>query len=160
MTHIVVDGKVRVYWVTSISNIAAPTVAELNAGLSLTSQLTRDGLIGFKVGTNTVDVAGLDAEFDNRDVGTGSIEDPMLRLKKATLGADTIYSTLVYGLAGHVVIRPYIAQATAWTIAQVCRVYPVTCGYRQDMEHEPNTVFRYEIPTPVRSDPELDAVVA
>jgi hypothetical protein len=44
MADIPADGNIRVAWVTSIANKAAPTVAELNAGLLLTSIITADGL--------------------------------------------------------------------------------------------------------------------
>jgi hypothetical protein len=48
MADITSDGKTRVYWVTSIANINAPTTTELNAGIDLTSTLTADGLSGFQ----------------------------------------------------------------------------------------------------------------
>ncbi|WP_226962639.1 hypothetical protein [Streptomyces sp. C8S0] len=44
MSDVIVDGKTRVYWVTTISSISAPTVAELDAGIDFTERITPDGL--------------------------------------------------------------------------------------------------------------------
>ena len=38
------EERTRVYWVPSLANKAAPTVAELNAGTDLSCFLTKDGL--------------------------------------------------------------------------------------------------------------------
>jgi hypothetical protein len=48
MADITADGKTRVYWVTTISNINAPTTTELNAGIALQATMTADGLNGFR----------------------------------------------------------------------------------------------------------------
>ena len=44
MAVIIMDGRVRVYWLTAVANIAAPTTTELNAGTDLTPYITPDGL--------------------------------------------------------------------------------------------------------------------
>lgn len=160
MANIRVDGMIRVFWVASISNIAAPTVAELNAGINLTSTLTKDGLIGFGPETARVDATGLDSTFEEQDVGTATFGDGVkLRLKKQT-GTDTIYTTLIYGAAGYVVIRRNLATGTAWAIAQLAEVIPSICGYRQYLDPEMNTLSRYEVPIAVSKAANLDAVVA
>ena len=43
MSDIISDGYTRVSWVSSISNTAAPTTTELNAGVALESYITADG---------------------------------------------------------------------------------------------------------------------
>jgi hypothetical protein len=159
MADIVVDGKTRVYWVTTISNIAAPTVAELNAGINITSICTRDGLIGFGPDTADVDSTGLDATFEAKRAGTAQFGDVRLRLKKQSSG-DTTYTTLTYQTEGYVVIRRNVAQGTAWAASQNAEVFPAQCGYRMYMDPELNTLSRYEIPIKITDDPNLDAVVA
>jgi hypothetical protein len=161
VADIPVDGKTRVYWVPTISNLAAPTVAELNAGLNLTYRITRDGLMGYEPTTARVDNASLGDTFDIMTVGTDSFSDTSLRLKRQTpLAGDTVYTTLVKGATGYIVIRRDIDRDTAWTAAQLCEVYPTTCGRRKRLMPEQNTVTRYEVPTPVSAEPQLDAVVA
>lgn len=161
MADIVVDGMTRAYFVTTISNIAAPTVAELNAGTALTSTLVPSGLEGFENTTADVDNTSLASTFDTTLPGKSSFSGPALLLKKQD-GTDTVYNALTTpGTNGYIVIRDGVAQATAWTIADKVEVYPVRTG-RHSMvgRGESNTVLKYRVPVKITSDPNLKAVVA
>lgn len=161
MTDIPVDGMTRVYWVPTIANLAAPTVAELNAGTNLTYRTTRDGLMGYEPTTAKVDNASLGDTYDTVTTGTDSFGDTALRLKRQTpLAGDIVFTTLVKGAQGNVVIRRDIDRNTAWATGQLCEVHPTTCGRRKRLAPEQNTVTRYEVPTFVSSEPQLDAIVA
>lgn len=159
MADITADGRTRVYWVTSIANIAAPTATELNAGIDLTSTLTADGLSGLQPDTADVDTSSLASTFNTMVNGRSSFSNTRLRLKKQS-GTDTIFTTLVRDTAGYLVIRRSITQATAWASAQGVEVYPALCGEVARMDPEPNTVERYEIPIKITSTPNLRAAVA
>lgn len=159
MADIIIDGKIRAAFVAGIANIAAPTVAELNLGLLLQETLRPDGLIGYKAETASVDNASLASTFDTNTVGRASFSGTMLRFKKQD-GSDVIFDTLVYGTTGFVVIRRYIAQATAWIAGQKVEVHPITCGYESHVDPEPNKLGLYEVPTPISSQPNLRATVA
>lgn len=159
MADITADGRTRVYWVTSIANIAAPTTTELNAGIDLTSTLTADGLSGLQPDTADVDTSSLASTFNTMVNGRSSFSDTRLRLKKQS-GTDTIFTTLVRDTAGYLVIRRSVTQATAWASAQGVEVYPALCGEVARMDPEPNTVERYEIPIKITSTPNLRAAVA
>ncbi|HEY9414674.1 MAG TPA: hypothetical protein VIQ30_07950 [Pseudonocardia sp.] len=159
MPDITADGKTRVAWVPSISNINAPTTAELNAGMLLQSTMTADGLVGFRPETADVDTSSLDSTFSTSVNGRTSFSGTMLRLKKQS-GTDTIFDTLVRDAAGYVVIRRSVAAGTAWASAQKCEVYPALCGEVAKVDPEPNTVERYEIPIKVTGSPALRAAVA
>ncbi|MFV2094821.1 hypothetical protein ACFHW1_04930 [Micromonospora sp. LOL_014] len=160
MADVFADGNVRVAFVASIANIAAPTVAELNAGILLQSTLTADGLVGYEATTAEVDTTSLASTFDTKNIGRDAYSGTMLRLKKQTVGADTIRSTLTRATTGHIVIRRGIAETTAWAASQQVEVYPIICGRRKELAPEANTVMRYEVPTMVSAPPEPDAVVA
>ena len=159
MADIYVDGNIRVSWVTTISNIAAPTVAELNAGILLTDKVTADGLVGFEADTADVDTTSLASTFNTKGVGRDSFEGTMLRLKKQD-GTDTVFNTLTRGTLGYVVIRRDLPFDTAYAAAQKCEVFPVVCGRERNLAPEENTVRRYEMPTKVRLAPELRATIA
>lgn len=159
MADIVVDGKTRVFWVPSMANPNAGTTTELNAGLNLTSILTRDGLIGFGPETAEVDSTGLDATFEAKKAGTATFGETKLRLKKQS-GTDTAYTTLTYAAAGYVVIRRNISQSTAWASTQAYEAFPAECGYRMYLDPELNTLSRYEVRIFITDDPYLDAAVA
>lgn len=159
MPDITSDGKTRVYWVTTIANIAAPTTTELNAGIDLTSTLTADGLSGLQPDTADVDTSSLASTFNTTVNGRSSFSNTRLRLKKQS-GTDTIFTTLVRDTAGYLVIRRSVTQATAWASSQGVEVYPALCGEVARMDPEPNTVERYEIPMKITSTPNLRAAVA
>jgi hypothetical protein len=159
MADITADGKTRVYWVTTIANINAPTTTELNAGIALQSTLTADGLNGFQPDTADVDTSSLDSTFNTVVNGRTSFSNTSLRLKKQS-GTDTIFTTLIRDTAGYVVIRRSVASTTAWTTAQGVEVYPALCAEVARMDPEPNTVERYEIGIKVTSSPALRAAVA
>lgn len=159
MADITADGKTRVYWVTTVANINAPTTAELNAGIALQSTMTADGLNGFQPATADVDTSSLDSTFSTMVNGRTSFSNTSLRLKKQS-GTDTIFTTLIRDTAGYVVIRRSVAASTAWTSAQGVEVYPALCAEVSRMDPEPNTVERYEIGIKITAAPALRSAVA
>lgn len=160
MADVFADGQVRVAYVAAISNIAAPTVAELNAGILLQSTLTADGLVGFEATTAEVDTSSLASTFSTKSIGRDEYSGTLLRLKKQTVGADTVRSTLSRATTGYIVIRRGIAETTAWAAAQQVEVYPIICGRRKELTPTMNSTMKYEVPVPVTSAPNPDAVVA
>lgn len=161
MADIIVDGMTRVAFVPTIANIAAPTVAELNAGTLLTSTLVPTGLEGFENTTAEVDNTSLASTFDTKLPGRQSFSGTGLVLKKQD-GTDTVYNLLsVPATNGYIVIRDGVAQATAWTVGDKVEVHPVrTATHSMLGRGEANTVLRYRVPTPITSQPNLKAVVA
>lgn len=159
MADIYVDGFIRVAFVPTISNIAAPTTTELNAGTLLSSIVTADGLVGFEATTAEVDTTALDSTFDTKGIGRDSFEGTMLRIKKQD-GTDTVFNLLTRGTTGYIVVRRDVLSATAWTAAQKVEVFPIVCGRERNLAPEANTVRRYEVPTMVTSAPNLRATVA
>lgn len=148
MTDVISDGYIRVTWVpgaSGIASIAAPTVAEVNAGLNLTDQVTDDGLIGFKLATAGVKNTSLASTTDTERAGRNKLTGAMLRLKRQ-MPTDTARSTLTRGSFGFVVIRYSILTGTANTIGQAHEVYPMEVGERAQVDKEDNTMERYEIP--------------
>jgi hypothetical protein len=161
MADIIVDAMTRVYYVPTIANIAAPTVAELNAGTMLTTTLIPAGLEGFENSTAEVDNTSLASDFDTKLPGRKSFSGTGLVLKKQD-GTDTIFNLLsVPNTNGYIVIRDGVATATAWTIADKVEVHPIrTATHVMIGRGEANSLLRYRIPTPITSQPNLKAVVA
>jgi len=163
MADIPADGNIRVTWVPGaggIANKAAPTVAELNAGILLTSLLAADGFTGWQADTASIGNRKLDSTFNSSDVGSISIDDPILRFFKQT-GTDTVYTTLVKLAVGFIVVRPSLPSATAWASSQLLiGVYPAKCKQRRWLDREENTMERYEVPIAITAEPYFDAVVA
>jgi hypothetical protein len=154
------DARTKVWSVPSIANIAAPTVAELNAGTSLECLITADGLIGFNPTTAEVDTSALCSDTDSKQPGRASFSGTMLRLKKQVPLPDTVYNTMIKNYVTNIVIRSDVAVGTAWTVGDKVRVYPVACGEVNDLQPEANSVHKYEVPTMITGAVNLRATVA
>lgn len=159
MADISSDGNTRVAWVSSISNINAPTTTELNAGILLHSTLTADGYVGFRPETADTPTTKLDSMFTTVRNGRVNFSGTMLRFAKQT-ATDTIYNTLVKDAAGFVVSRRSLPASTAWASGQALQVYPAVCGETAWVDPEENTLERYEVPIKITSSPSLRAAVA
>lgn len=160
MPDVATDGRTKVWSVPSIANIAAPTVAELNAGTALEARITPDGLVGFEPDTSAIDTSSLNSTKNTKTPGRVNLDGTMLRMKKQSPGADTVYNTLVYGYATNIVIRRDTLSSTAWTAADKVEVYPVTCGEVRDLPPEANSLHKYEVPAMVTGDWNQRATVA
>jgi hypothetical protein len=160
MADVIVDGMTRVYYVPTIANNAAPTVAELNAGTNITSTLTAAGIEGFEASPGEVDNTALSSTFDTKLPGVSSYSGTRLILKKQASG-DTVYTLLTtFNTAGYIVIRRNVLQATAWATSQTPQVYPIVTGAFDFLAPERNTVSRYWVATPISAAPTYTAVVA
>lgn len=153
------DGRTRVYSVPSIANIAAPTVAELNAGTRLDGLITPDGLVGFEPETGAVDNSKLNSTFTTQSNGRVSYSGTLLRMHKQT-GTDTVYNLLVYGYATNLVVRRDVDANTAWATSQAVEVYPAVMGEVRNLTPAPNETHKYETPVMITSQPNLRATTA
>lgn len=93
MGDIVIDGQVRVAFVTTIAAQAAPTVAEIGAGEELGSFIAPGGMEGFEASTAEVDNTALDSTFDTKRPGRTSYSGSALVLKKQS-GTDDAFDAL------------------------------------------------------------------
>lgn len=160
MADIVVDGRVKVYLVTTISNINTPTAAELLAGTAVDGFLTPDGLIGFEPETQAVDTSALNSTFNTKAPGRADYNGTMLRLKKQS-GTDALYNAWPRDTTGYVAIRRDGSLASvAWAAAQKVGIFPIITGERRDLAPESNSVQKWELPLFVSSNPNQTATVS
>jgi hypothetical protein len=153
------DGRIRIYSVPSIANLAAPTTTELNAGTDLSALMTPDGLVGFEPDTGAVDNSKINSTFTTTSTGRAAYSGMLLRLIKQ-VGVDTVYNTLVPSYATNLVIRRDIAWATAWTSGDKVEVYPSQLGFVRNLAPEANAVHKYEVPVNITAQPNIYASVA
>ena len=151
------DGMLRVHVVSSIANIAAPTVAEINAGTNISNFITKDGLT-VPANQNNVPNASLAETFDSELPGSfgGTLTMTGIR-DNAT---DTFWDLVVYNTATHLVVRRGVATGTAFAASQKVEVYPITWHEPIPLQTASNEQGRFTAAAPVRSQPNLKAVVA
>jgi hypothetical protein len=159
VAYIAVDATWRVSYVASIANIQAPTAAELTAGLLITSLITPDGMQNFQPSTASVPTSSLADRFDTVGPGRTQMQIATITMYKQP-SADTAYTTFLYGVAGNIVIRRYIATATAYTAAQPCQVYPGFFGDPIDLDAAPNEAAKWQAQWFIAAAPALKAVIA
>mgnify|MGYP006197171725 CR=1 FL=1 len=159
MPDIVGDGRERWDWVPAIANIAAPTTAELNAGIRISQWMTKDGATGFSPDTADAPTSSIESVFDTNVNGRVSFSGPRIRLKKQS-GTDTAYTTLVADATGYITRRKSLTAATAFASAQPLQVFPVMCGYRAWLDQDDNMPERYDVPIKITATPNLNAAVA
>lgn len=138
---VVSDGNVLVLWVTTISNINAPTVAELTAGtvLDVTCYLTDAGwqpnLAEDKVTDNRL------CSTDNYEApGRKTYTIPLVYVSNPKTPADDEAAlTLLEGTLGYFVDRRGVPFETPVTAGDIVTVFPVKVGAQQDSPPTANT---------------------
>lgn len=153
------DGKTRVAWASSLSNLAAPTVAELGAAQELTARITPDGL---KIDPSTADVdtGSLASRFDTKEVGRVGYETEITFKRGDTPQEDWPYQNLLYGVHGVLIVRRGIDVETAWAAGQQVETYPMVCGERANISPAANEVMKFNSPVKVYAPPSTNALVA
>jgi hypothetical protein len=114
------DGSTRVYWIPgdedAISDVSAPTVSELNAGVDLSCHIMSGGL-AVGVSTATIDTASLCSAFISQANGRTSIT-PSLTMWRYTQPDDTAWELFDGGETGYLVIRSGLPTDDAWANGQ------------------------------------------
>jgi hypothetical protein len=145
----------KIYVVSSIANIAAPTTAELNAGTAITNFVTKDGLT-VPANQNYVDNSSLAETYDAQVVG--SFGGPVTMIGIRDNATDTFWDLVVYGTATHLAVRRGTATATAWGAGNKLEVYPIMWHEPLPVQTASNEQGRFTAAAAVRSQPNLKAV--
>jgi hypothetical protein len=141
------DGMLKVSWVTTIANIASPTVAELSAGTSLEGVLTPDGLT-ISAKTGDVDNSKMNSIANTTIVGRGTwdISVKYIRGDAANTAAVAAETAFAPKANGYLVVRRDIVATTAWVAAQKVEVYPGQIGYANPDAPKADTLQAVEVP--------------
>src|SRR3954466_1131369 len=158
MADIITDGKTKVYLVPSVSNIAAPTTGELNAGTSIEGIMTPDGLVGFEPTTADVDNSALNSTFDTLLPGRSSFSGTLVRLKKQA-GVDAVYNAYPRDTVVYVAIRRGTLSTIAWASGDKVEIYPAQTGERRNLAPAANEIQKWEMPLKITTTPNLVATV-
>ena len=157
MADLISDGYTRVTWVTTISNIAAPTTGELNGGVALESFITPDGL-DITPSTASVDTSNVASTFSTNTVGRRGYEINVTMKNQGFSAAP--WTTLPYGTVGYLAVRRNNLAGAAWASAQKVEIYPCTTGEAQINKPAANEVQKFTVPMMVTSDPAPRSAVA
>lgn len=151
------DGYTRVWWVPTISNIASPTTAELNAGTALEALMPPDGWD-----------PGLDDSSYTTSTLAGTVEtEGVGRLKAAPktkffsdLFSDAQWALFAANPTGNLVSRRGIAVGTAWTSAQKVSVYPSQARVRKEKGTAENEKTQFGLDFVLTAAPAVSVAIA
>ena len=151
------ETKTQVWWVLTIANKNAPTVAEINAGTALGGFIAKDGV---KVGytTNKVDSATITENFNAQLAGSTSADPSLTMFRDDT--ADTAWNLWIHGTNGFLVIRRGVLSSTAVASTQKVEVYPAQMLQPVPDDSAQDAQVRFDAGVAVTAEPNLKATVA
>jgi hypothetical protein len=157
MSVVIIDGRVKVTWATAVANIAAPTVAELNAGTALQGLITPDGL---KIDAKTGKVNSSNLGSKTTTYKAGRKEYDVSLTFHHDSPTDTAYNVFTYRAAGYLVVRRGVDATTAWTVADKVEVYPLEAAEPNQENPAPDSTWDFETEFFLTADENTHAVVA
>lgn len=159
MADMLNDGNIRLTYVPTIADIAAPTTTELEAGVDLECLVTADGL-AISVDEEVVSVPKLCETSNSQDPGRATYGVTLTLARQEDEADDIGWTTLKRGTSGYLVMRYGIAHDTAWAAGDNVQVFPGRCGARRPQQPEANGATLFQSQWYVNKTPELDGVVA
>jgi hypothetical protein len=124
------DGMIKASFVPTVTNVDAPTVAELTAGVPLEGVLTADGL-SVSSDTATIDTSKLNSTANSETIGRDSYTASVTYVRGSHTEATDVAEALVRGASGFLAIRRNKVSTLAFDAADEVELYPVVC-------HRPN----------------------
>lgn len=160
MARYVPEGTVEVWFVATVSNPAAPTSTELNAGTDLTGALTGDLVLPFA--GSTADAADMSSRFNKTAPGDfGGSEGTFTIHKELATGDDSAYTTLSRGTTGYLAVANRgLATPGTWAISDEVDLWPIEVLSRE-LQYARNQTTRAAIAVAITDVPTEDfALVA
>lgn len=154
MARLPYEGRVKVHYIATIADEAAPTEAEITAGTDLTTFITKDGV---NPGTtnNRIDTAGIDSAFDSQIHGSWGAEFQLTCMRDDT--ADTAWTTLQRGTQGYLLVG--YDSAAGVSAGDTVQVWPVEFGTPLMQPSAANTVQMFVADVAIAEPPTLEATV-
>lgn len=149
------DGMVRVAFVPTIANIAAPKVSELTAGVDLEGRLRPDGL-ATPSDTGRIDNSKLKSTFGTEIVGRRSfsgITVTYVRGPESDTEATEVEEALVYRAVGFLVIRRDKLATEPFAIGDRVEVYPIQVAQPNPANPGPDALQEVEVGFALTGEP-------
>lgn len=144
-------GLSEVHFCPAVANLAAPSRAEVTAGVDLSTDIAEIG--GFNFANSPIITPDLSTTFDTQIPGADTSDTSTLTFYDRD-DDDTIRTTLVKGTDGFLVFFPYgdvpAARAEVW---------PTTATGVNDQWTMANEAAKFQVSFAIIAEPEQDAVV-
>ncbi len=144
------DGQTRWYFLPSISNTAAPSTAEVNAGIALNTRISE--ISGFTYKNEPITTPDLSSSFVSTIGGEDVAEDCSLIFYDDSTDM-ALWNAMAKGSTGYMVINPYARVAST-----KCRVWTVVSLGPNDEYSLDASAARFMVDFSVAVRPNLDSV--
>ena len=160
MADIIGDGRERWDIVTSIANTAAPTAAELNAGVRISQWMTKDGATGFVADTADAPTSSKESTFQTAVNGMISLNNPQFKIKRQTpLGSDAAFAAVPTDGTAFAVRRNSKLATSAHATGDLVDIFPVQFSQKAKVDQADNMPEMYIVPVKITSQPKFDVSV-
>lgn len=149
----------RVWWVTTLGSLTAPSAAQVNAGNDLTTFVPVDG-INLGGSRNNASQAMLGDAFVAEEPGTWGTTMEITFTRDSTEGATSPWQVFAggYKSVGFLVLRRVGTGVLVAT--QKVEVYPATSHEPQMLASAENEYSKFTVVFAITAKPELEAVAA
>ena len=153
MGYFVLKGTGKVRWVTAApATLAAPTVAEFNAGTSLDSLLNE--VSGLTATAQFIDAPVLASRIDAKISGTQQLTDTVLTFLDDNASSTVRTALLTSGTTGYLLVAPHGITATKRS-----RVWPAETAGLNDIITVSNEPHKFSVAFGITSAP-TDGTIA
>ena len=158
MARLASEGNVKVWKVPTVSDTAAPTVAEITAGTDLTPLVPTSG-VDIQWTHNNASIAMLDESFVAEAVGTESATITLTGLRDDT--DDDFFDAFSRGDNFYLVVFRFgVSGATDPEAGDKCEVYPSQSHRPSPMPPAENEFQQAMVTIAVTDTPSVDSAVA
>lgn len=157
MSVIIIDGRVKVAFATSVSAVGAPTTTEANNGTALQNFILPDGL-DIAASTGKVSTSNLGSTFTTNKAGRRAFDIKIMFHHES--GTDTPWNLLPYNTDGFLLVRRGVLATTAWTALDKLAVYPVNIGEPNEEKPTVDGTWDFSVEMFLSADPSTRAVMA
>lgn len=150
-------GLSKFYFVPTIADPSAPTVAEISAGTEIGQEVAE--ISGFSFSSNPIDTPDFESRFVKKAPGEDTAEDSSMTLYDDPDTVD-IRDTLAKDEEGYIVIFALGIAGASPAAGDDAEVWPVQVASNTREYTAGNEVARYMVQFTITDVPEQNAVVA
>ena len=138
----------RVFVVTTLSSVTAPTAAQINAGVDVTPDLPAP--VDFSGTQNYIDTSDISSQQDKQQTGTIAIDNLSFEIYRHKAATQLAYDALPNGAVRYLVKFEGGGIAGAVPAAgDKCDVATVTIGIKTDVSSPRNDSRRVSVPAAI-----------
>jgi hypothetical protein len=157
MARFIRRGNTRYFWVPTLANPAAATVAEITAGDELSDDIFE--INGFEFNNTPAEAQDMGSSFDKKVPGTDAVADSNMTMHQED-DDDTLQTALAKGNEGFVVIFVRGTAGANPAAADEYEAWPAIIASNTNLHTAGNETAKYRVTYTLTEPPVTGAVAA